>query len=53
VHRVDVQVGEMVQDYILVLSGLGPGDRIALAGVSLLQEGQRVRPFSAKGDATG
>jgi len=35
-----------------VLAGLEPGDRIALAGVHLLQEGQQVRPFPAKGDAT-
>jgi len=51
VHRVDVQVGEMVGDEVLVLAGVKPGDRIALAGVHLLQEGQQVRPFSAKGDA--
>ncbi len=52
VHGVDGRVGEMVGKDILVLAGLEPGDRIALAGVHLLQEGQRVRPFSAKGDAT-
>ncbi|MCP4593119.1 MAG: efflux RND transporter periplasmic adaptor subunit [bacterium] len=52
VHRVDVQVGEMVGDDILVLAGVKPSDRIALAGVHLLEEGQQVRPFSAKGDAT-
>ncbi len=51
VHRVFVQVGEMVGNDILVLAGLKPGDRIALAGVHLLQEGQQVRPFSANGDA--
>ena len=50
VHRVDVQVGEMVQDDILVLDGLEQGQHIAAAGVHLLQEGQRVRPFSAQGD---
>ena len=51
VQRVDVQVGEMVQDDILVLDGLQQGDGIALAGVHLLQEGQQVRPFLPKGDA--
>ncbi len=51
VHRVDVQVGEMVGDDILVSAGLKSGDRIALAGVHLLQEGQRVRPFTAQEDA--
>ena len=49
VHRVDVQVGEMVRNDILILAGLEQGDRIATAGVHLLQEGQRVRPFLAKG----
>ncbi len=43
VHRVDVQVGEMVQNDIIVLSGLSKGDRIATAGVHLLREGQQVR----------
>ncbi|MCP4249166.1 MAG: efflux RND transporter periplasmic adaptor subunit [bacterium] len=50
VRRVDVRVGELVQDDILVLDGLEQGQRIAGAGVHLLQEGQRVRPFSAEGD---
>lgn len=47
VHRTNVDVGEMVQDSILIQSGLTKGDRIALAGVHLLQENQRVKPFSA------
>jgi len=50
VYRTDVTVGEMVQDDILILTGLSHGDRIALAGVHLLQEGQQVRPFPAQGD---
>ncbi len=50
VHRVDVQVGEMVGDDILVVEGVESGDRIALAGVHLLQEGQQVRPFLATGE---
>ncbi len=52
VQRVNVQVGEMVGDEILVTAGVEPGDRIALAGVHLLQEGQTVRPFTAVRDAT-
>jgi len=51
VERVNVEVGEMVQNDILVTAGLEPGDRVALAGVHLLREGQKVRPFSAKGAA--
>ena len=50
VHRTDVTVGDMVQNDILVLDGLSQGDRIALAGVHLLQDGQRVRPFLAQED---
>ncbi len=50
VHRVDVQVGEMVRDDIIVLSGLSKGDRIATAGVHLLREGQQVRLFDVKED---
>jgi len=48
VHRLDVEVGEMMGDKILVRKGLKQGDRIALAGVHLLQEGQRVRLFSVE-----
>jgi RND family efflux transporter MFP subunit len=51
VFRVDVEVGEMVRNDILVTAGLEPGNRIALAGVHLLREGQVVRPFSANGVA--
>jgi multidrug efflux system membrane fusion protein len=50
VHRVDVKVGEMMQNEILVIEGLAKGDRIAAAGVHLLQEGRPVRPLDA---ATG
>lgn len=48
VHRVDVTVGEMMQNEILVTAGLKTGDRIATAGVSFLQEGQRVRLLGMK-----
>ncbi len=50
VHRVDVQVGEMVQNDIIVLSGLSKGDRIATAGVHLLREGQQVRLLNTEED---
>jgi len=43
VHRRDVQVGQMVENDILVVAGLENGDRIAAVGVHVLQEGQRVR----------
>ena len=48
VHRVDVSVGEMMQDKLLVTAGLTKGDRIAVAGVHSLQEGQRVRLLGVK-----
>ncbi len=51
VHRRDVQVGEMIQDDILVTGGLTKGDRIATAGVHLLQEGQQVRLLEPEGGA--
>ena len=50
VHRIDVQVGEMVQNDIVVLTGLSKGDRIATAGVHLLREGQQVRLLDAEKD---
>jgi RND family efflux transporter MFP subunit len=50
VQRINVQVGEMVRDEIVVLSGLNKGDRIATAGVHLLREGQQVRLLDAEKD---
>jgi RND family efflux transporter MFP subunit len=47
VQRVDVKVGEMVDSNdILVLEGISKGDRIAAAGVHLLENGQVVRLLS-------
>ena len=43
VNRVNVKVGEMIKDDILILEGLQMGDRIAGAGVHVLQEGQKIR----------
>lgn len=42
-HRVNVKVGEMMADSIMILDGVDRGDRVAAAGVHFLQEGQRVR----------
>ena len=42
-HRVDVEVGEMVEGSIVVTEGVATGDHIAAAGVHLLTEGRRVR----------
>jgi multidrug efflux system membrane fusion protein len=47
VHRVNVTVGDMMGNDILVLEGIEQGDRIATAGVHVLQEGQRVRLLEA------
>jgi hypothetical protein len=46
VHRVDVEVGEIVDDSIVVSRGLKQGQTIAAAGVHQLVEGQRVRPMA-------
>lgn len=43
VHRTEVTVGDMVGDAILITQGIHQGDRIAAAGVHVLQEGQTVR----------
>lgn len=52
VHRVDVEVGEIVGDSIVILKGVEPGQRIAAAGVHQLTEGQRVRPMVNERGAT-
>jgi len=50
VHRVDVEVGDMTGDSIQILKGLKQGDRIAMAGVHYLQEGQHVRLLESKAE---
>ncbi len=52
VKRVDVEVGEMTENKIVVTDGLKEGDRIAAAGVHFLTEGQKVRPLETKGGNT-
>jgi multidrug efflux system membrane fusion protein len=51
VTRTDVSVGPMAGDRILVREGLSIGDRIAAAGVHVLQDGQTVRLFTPKAEA--
>jgi multidrug efflux pump subunit AcrA (membrane-fusion protein) len=46
-HKQTVEVGSVMGDSILIRSGLTTNDRIALAGVHVLTEGQTVRPFDA------
>ncbi len=43
IHRQPITVGRMEQDQIRVSSGLKAGDRIVVAGVHFLQEGNQVR----------
>lgn len=43
VSRRAVKVGEVSGDQIVISDGLAPGDRIAVAGVSFLREGMKVR----------
>ncbi len=50
VHRADVTVGDMIGDSIQILKGLNKGDRIAMAGVHYLQEGQEVRLLESRSE---
>ena len=50
VSRVPVKLGEISGGNIDILEGLQPGDRIAVAGVTFLREGMKVRDL---GDALG
>jgi RND family efflux transporter MFP subunit len=43
VERRPVKTGSVTGDSIVILEGLGPGDRIAVAGVSFLRAGMKVR----------
>jgi multidrug efflux system membrane fusion protein len=43
VERRPVKTGSVTGDSIVILEGLHPGDRIAVAGVSFLREGMKVR----------
>jgi len=45
VHRADVVLGERSGDSLEVLSGLNAGDRIAVAGITILTEDRVVRLF--------
>jgi len=51
VARVPVEVGEVLDDFIVIRSGLNPGQRIAAAGVHFLAQGQQVRPIPANREA--
>lgn len=44
-----VQVGQLLDDQVIVQEGLAVGDRIAVAGVGALKEGMKVRPLQEKG----
>lgn len=51
VTRAMVELGEILDDTVVVRAGLEPGRRIAAAGVHHLAEGQIVRPLPAEGEA--
>lgn len=42
VKRRPVELGELIQDGVEVVSGLAPGDDVVTAGVSVIRDGQRV-----------
>ena len=50
VSRRPVKLGEAMGGQIEIAAGLQPGDRIAVAGVTFLREGMKVRDL---GDALG
>jgi multidrug efflux pump subunit AcrA (membrane-fusion protein) len=49
VSRREVPVGELVDTGVPVLDGLEPGDWVVTAGVSYLEEGQKVKLMEGKG----
>jgi hypothetical protein len=51
VQRQDVEVGQMIDNQIIVASGVAEGDRIAAAGVHILREGQKVTVLESGGAA--
>ncbi len=44
-HQKAVQIGEPVGNNYPVLGGLGPGDKVILSGLQMLQEGAPVKPL--------
>ena len=48
VHRVNVEVGTMTKDRVVVKGGIEKGDRVVTAGVHVLREDQRVRLLAPK-----
>jgi len=49
VQRKEVDIGEMLDDRIVVTKGVTEGERIAAAGVHILKEGQKVRLLESGG----
>ena len=43
VHRREVSVGGVRENSIIIVEGLKLGERVAVAGVSFLREGQKVK----------
>jgi multidrug efflux pump subunit AcrA (membrane-fusion protein) len=50
VHHKQVKIGAPTGEYIEVVEGLQPGERIVVAGAPFLREGMKVRDL---GDALG
>jgi multidrug efflux pump subunit AcrA (membrane-fusion protein) len=50
VHRRPVRLGQATGGRLEIVDGLRPGDRIAVAGVTFLRDGMKVRDL---GDALG
>jgi hypothetical protein len=53
VHRKEVKVGAVTgADSIEVLGGLNSGDMIAVAGISQLHDGMKIRPMGKEDNKT-
>ena len=45
-HRVSVQLGHALGEQVAVLSGIKAGDRIVVAGLVQLKDGQKIRDMA-------
>ncbi len=48
VSQSPVEVGRLSADRIVILSGIGDGDQIAISGIQNLTDGRKVRPLDAR-----
>ena len=49
VKRREVKMGGIRENKLLIIEGLEPGDRVAVAGVAFLRDGMRVKLLESDG----